>query len=205
VITAPSLAVGEEYIQEALGVRPVRGGEHASMGTHNSLLRLGDTMYLEVIAVNPAAPKPNRPRLFCLDEIGTGDRPRLATWVARTDDLRTAIARTPLSFGEIMPMERGSLKWSITIPQDGSMPVDGIAPTLIQWETDCHPAGGLAESGCSLIRLEGFHREAKVLTSALQSLGFKGVFDISDLHSHGKPYLVAHIRTPDGVRQLGGL
>ena len=34
-------------------MRPRRGGKHVAMGTHNSLLRLGDGVYLEVIAIDP--------------------------------------------------------------------------------------------------------------------------------------------------------
>ena len=57
------------------------------MGTHNLVLKLGDSLYLEVIARNPKAPQPGRPRWFGLDRNrSTG----LRTWVARTDDIRAA-------------------------------------------------------------------------------------------------------------------
>ena len=32
------------------------------MGTHNLLMRIGDQVYLELIAIDPEAPTPGRPR-----------------------------------------------------------------------------------------------------------------------------------------------
>src|SRR5690606_1679690 len=68
------------------------GGEHPRMATHNRLLRLGDTLYLEVIAPNPAAPAPGRPRWFGLDGLGPQSPPSLATWVVRCTDIRASAA-----------------------------------------------------------------------------------------------------------------
>ena len=53
VVAAATLEQGEDYIESRLGARPLRGGKHVAMGTHNSLLRLGEKTYLEVIAVDP--------------------------------------------------------------------------------------------------------------------------------------------------------
>jgi len=49
-ITAPTLEAGAKFVKNVLGVNPQKGGEHLRMGTHNLLLRLGDTTYLEVIS-----------------------------------------------------------------------------------------------------------------------------------------------------------
>jgi hypothetical protein len=42
--------------------------------------------------------------------------------------------------GPIEPMSRGKLNWLITIPADGSLTLDGVAPALIQWDAEPHPA-----------------------------------------------------------------
>jgi hypothetical protein len=90
-ITAPSLAAGVEYVRQTLAVTPQVGGEHPSMGTHNYFLRLGEKFYLEILSVDPEAPRPSRARWFQLDEPDS-DRPvHLATWIVRTDDIRAAI------------------------------------------------------------------------------------------------------------------
>lgn len=91
VVTAPTLAIGTEYVRDALGVTPEQGGEHVRMGTHNCLLKLGDSIYLEVIAVNPDAPPPKQLRWFELDEAESNEVPRLATWVVRTNDIKAAL------------------------------------------------------------------------------------------------------------------
>jgi hypothetical protein len=201
-IVAPSLAVGVDYVRQALGVTPQAGGEHPRMGTHNCLLKLGDRLYLEVIAVNPAAPRPVRARWFELDEPDPAQPVRLAAWIARTDDIRRAAAASPVPLGEVEAMSRGTMNWLITVPKDGKLPLGGIAPALIQWPEGIHPAPSLQESGCSLVRLEGFHPDPATVNSVLASIGFEGDFRVSALPAGGQPHLVAHIGTPNGLRQL---
>jgi len=48
-------------------------------------------------------------------------------------------------------MSRGELNWLITIPDNGTLPLGGIAPMLIEWQTRVHPASRLRESGCTLL------------------------------------------------------
>src|SRR3546814_18430750 len=78
-------------------------------------------------------------------------RPPIST---RTDTLfpctplfRSACAASPLSLGNIEAMTRGELQWKISIPADGRLAMQGIAPALIQWETDTNPAGGMPDAG----------------------------------------------------------
>ena len=205
VITASTLEDAWQYLHRVLGVNPQAGGEHARMGTHNCLVKLGETTYLEGIAANPDAPRPERPRWFELDALEANSLPRLATWVLRVSDIEAALASSPVPLGRIEALSRGQLHWRITIPADGSLPLQGVAPTLIQWEPGPHPARRLAEAGCSLLRLEGFHPEAQTITAMLKALGFEGTFSISPLAAHEKPLLVATFQTPGGVRKVGGI
>jgi hypothetical protein len=62
IVTAPSLEIGAEYVRQILRVAPQVGGKHPRMGTHNLLLRLGNSLFLEVISPDPDAPSPERPR-----------------------------------------------------------------------------------------------------------------------------------------------
>lgn len=201
-ITAPSLEAGMEYVRKTLGVSPQAGGEHPRMGTHNSLLKLGEKCYLEVISINPNAPQPHRPRWFQLDKPDPSQPIRLATWIARTDDIAAAAKASPIPLGEIEPMSRGQLNWLITLSSDGSLPMHGIAPTLIQWPDGIHPAARLPESGCKLVRLEGFHPEAEKVIGLLDAIGFEDDFQVFELPPNQQPYLVARIQTPAGLRQL---
>jgi hypothetical protein len=199
IVTAASLAEGVEHVRRALGVEMQAGGEHVRMGTHNFLLKLGEKLYLEVIAANPGAPSPGRPRWFQLDEPDSVGAPRLATWAARCDDIHTAAAASPVSLGKVEAMSRGSFEWLITVPDDGRLPLRGLAPTLIQWRSETHPAKTLKDLGCSLLRFEGVHPQPAKVTEMLRSIGFEGEFPVS---AGETPHLAAHIQTPAGPRQL---
>lgn len=125
VVTAPSLEAGAAFVSKTLGAFPQAGGEHPGMASHNVLLRLGKSMYLEVISPNPAAPPPDRPRLFALDDLGPHSPPRLSTWVIRTSDIHGAVAAASEPLGPVEPMSRGTLNWLLTVPADGSVPLNG--------------------------------------------------------------------------------
>lgn len=182
VVTAPSLASGAAYIREALGVEMQPGGTHHAMGTHNLLLKLDDSTYLEVLAVDPDMTAPGRPRWFDLDRVTT---PALATWVARVDDIHAAALALGIPGHYIKPMSRGALKWLITIPDDGSL---SDLPVLIQWLNEPHPASGLPDAGCSLTGLD-------VQLEPLSRL-------VLDTRCSAGPELIASILTPHGLRSL---
>jgi Glyoxalase-like domain len=203
VVTAPRLITGVEWVESVLGATPGRGGEHERMGTHNALLRLGDAIYLEVIAPNPDAAAPARPRWFELDRLTARSEPRLATWVVRTHDLDSLVARCEYRFGPVEPMSRGGFTWLITIPPDGRLPGGGAIPTLIEWQSDEHPAGGLEDLGLRLTRLEIFHPAPTNVSGMLGCLGIRDDIPI-EVKEDQSSYLVAEIETPRGTRTLGG-
>ncbi|GGC63274.1 VOC family protein [Undibacterium terreum] len=207
-ITATSLEAGADLVHEALGVRPLPGGEHPRMGTHNLLLRLGESVYLEVIAINPAASSSiGRPRWFGLDSLALDAASRLATWIARTDDIQASLAACSEPLGKVEPMSRGALNWQITVPEDGSLSLGGLAPALIQWEPGAHPASRMPDLGLSLTKLKFFHSEPERVTAMLQSLGMPGtdgLIEVACLSGGQSPYLAAYIDTPSGPRILSG-
>lgn len=186
-IAAASLAEGVAWVETRLGVRLAAGGVHAAMGTHNRLLSLGPSEYLEVIAVNPAAPAPPYRRWFGLDDFA--GQPRPVAWVARTDDL--AALALPEGVGAPMALSRGDLKWRLTVPKTGQGPFDGLFPALIEW-AGAHPAPRLPASGLRLMALEISHPEITALAASLPirdpRIGFR----------HAAPGLRLRIATPSG-------
>jgi hypothetical protein len=203
-IAADNLAAGVAYAETALGVKIPYGGAHPLMGTHNHLLRLGDNAFLEVIAPDPAAGPLTRRRWFALDdpamraELAAG--PRLSTWVVATDDIEKALREIPHAAGPAVTVTRGELKWLIGVPDDGSMPLSGAFPTIIQWPRGPHPASRMPDLGCSLVSFEIGHPEAAEISRSLQP-------HLSDARvrfaTAAKPSLSATIRTPQGERRLG--
>lgn len=144
-IAARSLAEGAACLTDRLGVAPEPGGTHPRMGTHNLLWSLGPGEYLELIAIDPDAPEPDRPRWFGLDRFDGPPRP--AGWVMRQSPL------APLPGTTIGTASRGDLSWRITIPDSGQMPGDGAWPMGIDWGTGPHPADSLPDRGLRLSRL----------------------------------------------------
>ncbi|MFC2966679.1 VOC family protein [Acidimangrovimonas pyrenivorans] len=199
-VAAETLAEGVEAVEAALGLPLGPGGQHPRMGTHNRLLGLGD-LYLEVIAIDPDAPGPGRPRWFDIDNFsGT---PRLTNWICRCDDLSAALDAAPADSGTPIAFTRGELRWEMAVPEDGKLPFDGCFPALIQWHGAArgaaHPAKRLEDVGCRLKRFEIAHPQAEALRAALAPL----IADPRVVVLDGpEKALRAEIETPHGVRSL---
>ncbi len=168
VIAAQSLEAGRAAVEQALGVALEKGGAHEGFGTRNALLSLGPEAYLEVIAIDPEAPPPDRARWFGLDEFS--GPPRLVAWVARCGDLPAALAGAPPGFGEILDLRRGDLRWQMAATPSGKTPFGGLFPGLIRWPGAAHPARALPDRGMRLAHLELRHPRAEDLAQALSGL-----------------------------------
>lgn len=194
-VSCADLAEGAEAVADALGVRPEPGGQHPAMGTHNRLLSLGPDDYLEIIAINPGAPPPGRPRWFRLDEFR--GPPRLTNWVARVDDLDAALADASPGTGRATDLARGDFRWRMAVPDDGRLPFDDAHPALIEWQGGLKPQDRLPDAGCRLQRLEVVHPEADRLRRVVRLADPRVVF------VPGPKALRATILTPHGARSLG--
>jgi hypothetical protein len=194
-ISAARLDDGVATVERLLGVPMAGGGKHAAMGTHNRLLGLGD-LYLEVIAIDPEAPGPDRPRWFDLDRFA--GPPHLTNWVVASDDLTVPLAAGPPGWGRPMSLARGDYRWQMVVPDDGKLPFDNAFPALIRWEGALHPAPALPDRGLRLQRLEVIHPKADALRAALVGLDDPRVVILDG----PAPALRAVIDTPDGARTL---
>jgi hypothetical protein len=202
-VVAASLETGRAWVSERLGVDPREGGKHPRMGTHNLLLRLGDAVFLEVIAVDPEAANPPRPRWFALDRLASDAQPRLACWVARADDIGESLSRSPEDLGVAEPMSRGTLEWLISIPEDGALPMGGVAPGLIQWHSETHPAAGMQDQGCRLVALELLHPEPDRVRRLVDALDVAEPGVSLTIAKGQAPALVAQISGPRGLCTIG--
>jgi len=206
-VAAATLGDGVAWVEERLGgVRVPVGGAHPVMGTHNHLLRLGDALFLEIIAPDPAVPNPpRRPRWYALDDAEFLHRlrqegPRLATWVARTTDIAAAVGRSPIPLGAPERVGRGGLEWLITVPSDGALPEGGVMPTLIQWPRDrAHPAAGMPDLGFRLLGLELRHPAPDRLDAALDAIGLDRAGILSIDGRPGPASLRARLAAPSGA------
>jgi len=192
-LAAEDLATGAAAVESALGVPLEPGGQHAAMSTHNRLLSLGPGEYLEVIAIDPAAPPPGRPRWFALDAFAGPVRPR--AWVLACDDLADALAKAPRGTGQPMDFRRGDLTWAMAVPGSGLFPFDGLAPALIGWGPGVpHPSTRLPDRGIRLTALTLHHPAADALAAALLPL----TRDPRLRFAQGAPAITAEFSTPRG-------
>ncbi len=192
-VVARDLDEGAAWVGDRLGLPLEPGGRHALFGTHNRLLSLGPGLYLEVIAPDPAVPAPARSRWFGLDRAGA---PRLGNWIARVAG-RAAI---PDDLGEVLSLERGDLRWDITVPADGSLPMAGGLPTVIAWGAGgAHPATRLPDRGARLVTLTVAHPEAEGIARRLGPLLRDGRLRLVPAPAPG---LSATVATPGGLRHL---
>lgn len=198
VVAAADLEDGRRWMEALLGVRAAGGGKHPVMRTHNALWRLGDA-YLEVIAIDPEAGDPGRPRWYGLDEPAlharVAERPRLVTWVIRpAAPIREAAAAAEADLGPVERHHRGEAFWHLTIPASGRPPLGGLMPTLIEWpEGRPTPPELLPEQGLSLTRFTATGG-GEALARGLASVGAAGLVRCEE----GEPGLSAVISTPGG-------
>jgi hypothetical protein len=202
VIGASSLDEGARWLEEQLGVALSPGGQHPAMGTHNGVLRIGEDIYLELIAIDPALAPPSHPVWFSLGkpavQAGLKREPRLLAFVARTDAIEEAAARFP-PFGEVESLSRGAFSWRISVPPDGGLIEGGVLPYLIRWEGENRPARSLPASGVSLRALDLRHPGPDRIAAALAVAGFAPEKAREMVGPAARPGLTLKLETPRGL------
>lgn len=194
VVAATTLEEGVRWVEARVGAALLPGGRHEAFGTHNALLSLGPESYLEVIAVDPDAPPPARPRWFELDTSAMRLRlaagPALVHWVVRVESLAGA--------ADVIELRRGSNAWALTVAPDGRMPLGGLAPSRILWRTP-PPSTLLPDSGIRLVELRLSMAAPDALASQLADVD--GPMEIVE----GPPALAATLTVPSGPGKEGRL
>ncbi|MGX9356743.1 VOC family protein [Roseobacteraceae bacterium S113] len=198
-IGADTLEQGVAAMQDALGVDVPRGGKHDAMSTHNCVMQSGNESFFELIAIDPDAPAdPGRARWFTLDDPATqarlAQRPRALCWVVGTDDLDAVIAASPVDLGEVVLFTRGDRSWRLTVPKDGSLPMEGLLPAFIEWSPGPHPSTGQQDLGVTLANVHLSHPDPDSLSDILRTLGVDHLAKVSE----GPAALSFELKTPAG-------
>lgn len=203
-IVAPTLAEGVAHVRQCLNLDVPFGQRHPFMGTYNHLLQLGGTTYLEIIAIDPDAEPPAQPRWFGLDDgkqvRSDWDRGRrLRGWVARTDGTDAGIAEWSDVFGRKVPFPPANPTFDFFIRQDGALPLDGAAPSVIDRRGKTRSMTTVADLGATLRSYTLEHPNPAAVEALYQAIGVDR-----------PPYIVsgselryrAQIETPNGVKEL---
>jgi hypothetical protein len=147
---AATLQQGIDHVTQLMGVEMTKGGAHPDMATHNRVMATGEDTFFEVIAIDPDATAPSRPRWFSLDEANFDDGPRPYAIILDTFDLEGAIgyaADHGIDCGVPTLLTRDSLKWHFSLRDDGRIPLEGAAPLIIEWPKGPHPATKMEDHG----------------------------------------------------------
>jgi hypothetical protein len=191
VLSAATLEEGVDHVARLLGASFSDIGYHPYMGTHNRLVGLGPGLYLEVIAIDPAAPQPGRPRWFDLDNFS--GPPRLTNWMVRTDDLDAALAKAPPGTGTAVSLSRNDFRWRLALNDTGRFPLGDAFPGLIEWHGGLNPSMRLPDQGFRLLALEISTPDPGALAAALPDIDDDRLWIIE-----GEKGVRAQLSTPKG-------
>ena len=207
VYAAPNLGQAVDKLTERFGVRPSAGGRHPN-GTHNALLALNKTCYLEIIAPDPTQSRQGngQPLAFGLDTLQS---PKLVTWAVLAPSLEeVARASQAAGYDPGVVVEGGrmrpdgvQLRWRSTkrpeTQESWPPPGDGLVPFLIAWgEGTPHPVNSSAQ-GARLLELSLFHPRPAEVQPMLSALHI----DILVL-AGPSPAMRARLETPNGIVSL---
>jgi hypothetical protein len=203
-VIAPTLVEGVSHVKNCLDIDVPFGTRHDYMGTHNHRLQLGNSVYLEIVALDPQGTEPERSRWFGLDNQKSirsdwDKGRRFRGWVASTVDISAKIAAHRNVFGEKVPLPPANPTFDFSIPVNGSLPLDGAAPSLIDHRDDPTSMTDIPNLGAQLVSFSLEHPDP----AAIEML-------YRDLPIDRPPKLVlgpnirfqAQIETPTGLKEL---
>jgi hypothetical protein len=197
IFAALDLDDGVREIEGRFGVRAGGGGQHAGLGTHNKLVALGPTSYLEIIAPDPSQPDPADPRPYGVDGItGSG----LVGWAMACEDIEAAVEKArgagfdpgDVIDGHRLTADGTVLRWRST----SNARTAGLIPFLIDWGSTPHPAAS-SRPGLRLDSLHIEHPSPEVIRRALRALDA----DV-DVRPAESAAVVARLTGPNGSAEL---
>jgi hypothetical protein len=189
VYAVPDLEASCRVLEERLGVRATPGGSHPGRGSKNALIGMGPRSYLEIIGPDPLQAHPS---WFLLGEL---QEPRIVTWAvgdAALEERVTAAAGLlgPIAAGSRTRPDGMTLRWRFTDP--AKLAMDGVVPFFIDWLSDAHPAGALAQE-LKLLELRLEHPQADAANEVLRKLGVA-----AQVQEGPSPRITARLSTPRG-------
>lgn len=193
------LDAGAAWLSERLGAAEAARGVHKMMGTHNALWNMGDA-YIELVAINPDAPHPGRPRWFGLDDATTqaklANGVALLTWAIAGAPIEPIVAKAPVALGPVESFSRDDLSWNVAVPIAGTPGLGGAFPLTLDWTAGLHPAARLPDVGIRCERLALCHPEMTAIKGALGPVSTPVAMD------QGAFALTVDLATPNGAHRF---
>ncbi|WP_300015532.1 VOC family protein [uncultured Roseobacter sp.] len=111
-----------------------------------------------------------------------------------TDDLDSIIANSPVDLGEVVLFTRGERSWRLTVPKDGSLPMEGLLPAFIEWSPGPHASTGQQDLDVRLNKVQLTHPEPDRLRDILKTLKVDHLAHVTA----GQTALSFAVETPKG-------
>ena len=204
VVIAPTLTEGVAHVRSCIDIDVPFGQRHAYMGSHNHLLQLADSVYLEIVATDPRGQRPDRARWFGLDDQKAVKADwdagrRLRGWVVRTDSIDLVLAGRERILGRKVCLPWVEPSFEFGMLDDGSLPLDGAAPSIIDRRGKPRSMTTMADFGAQLRSFRLEHPQAAAIAALYRELAIDRpptVVQGTDLRFR------AQIETPGGVKEL---
>ncbi|KZK79704.1 hypothetical protein PsAD13_05050 [Pseudovibrio sp. Ad13] len=203
-VIAPTLNEGVSHVRSCLDLDVPFGTRHTYMGTHNHRLQLGESVYLEIVALDPNGVKPPRARWFGLDDqekvrADWEEGRRLRGWVASSEDIGGISSKYTGIFGDEVSLPFVDPEFAFSIPKDGSLPLDGALPSLIDHRGVPTSMSEIPDMGARLHSLTVEHPDP----TEIERLYDEFALDRPPLVTDGpKVRYRAQIETSTGVKEL---
>jgi hypothetical protein len=203
-VVAPTLTEGVAHVRSCIDVDVPFGQRHDYMGTYNHLLQLGDTVYLEIVALDPDGRPPARARWFGFDDqkaikADWDAGRRLRGWVARTNSIDVVLAGREGIFGKKVSLPWTEPSFEFGIPDDGSLPLDGAAPSIIDRRGKPRSMATMPDLGARLRSFSLEHPDVAAISALYRTFEIDrppAIVEGTSLRYR------AQIETPAGMREL---
>ena len=170
LLGGPDLADMIDRFATLTGVEASIGGRHPDFGTHNALIDLADSRYLELAAPDPhRTTESNYSKLFASLE-----RPAVCGWCVRADNLASVAASLNDHDIETQAIKRvmrnspeGPVVFDVLYPKPSRL--EGHMPFFIDWLDTKHPSID-APKGCRLMSVDFRHPEAALMNEVFSAL-----------------------------------
>ena len=202
VIGAANLEKATKKVEGLLQTKFSTSGKHSLMATHNRLARLQNSVYMEIIAIDPSASFPKscfqEKRWFSLDSATTQRRllkgPQPLCWVVAVNNIEQSASNCGYSPGRITEMSRDDFRWKLTVPNNGDLSAGGILPVLIEWPKGKNPAEAMPKSDLVLKEVTLIHPSPNYIELILSAMDIAGPITIK----FGEPAIQFTFKTPNG-------
>ena len=176
VIAANNLDEGTSYVENKLNVKLSNIGYHRDMGTHNRVVKISKSVYLEVISIDPNCGHLNSKRWFNLDSLKLQCQlkksPQVIGYVIENVDIKILKYYEPF-----FKASRGEYKWKFAMPGTNASilgdqsHLNGIIPSLINWESE-KPINKMQDNHLNLKKIQVLLSESQsTYKNFINSLG----------------------------------